>query len=263
MIKKNIEVVTLIYKSKDYLHFIVDQLKSDFCKVEGWDVGVRVVANDATQEILEELKKIDIPYTVFNNPNPNEFYLNRVYRAYNYAVESSEYDNVCLVNSDNAFSENWLKNLLKYHDGVNIPCSRLVESGKMKSGKHAVNCMDSMGYNFGVHPQNFKNEEWVKYSKDISVDKVEPGGLYMPCVLEKSRVIEAGYYPEGNMFIHESHENGQTKRRVVAGYPNNRPVWKAGDDFFFNFVLKKKYNMKHITVFNSLAYHIQEGEKDE
>ena len=27
--------------------------------------------------------------------------------------------------------------------------------------------------------------------------------------------------------------------------------------------LEKDYNMKHITVFDSLVYHIQEGEKDE
>ena len=51
--------------------------------------------------------------------------------------------------------------------------------------------------------------------------------------------------------------------KLVSGYPNDRPVWKAGDDYFFHNVLEAKHNMKHITVFNSLVYHIQEGEKDE
>ena len=123
----NVEVVTLVYKSLDYLEFIVKQLKSDLCTADGWDVWVRVVANDATQEVLDRLATLDIPYSVFNNTDPDEFYLNRVYGAYNYAVESSEYDNVVLVNSDDRFSKGWLSNLLKHHDGTNIPCSRLIE----------------------------------------------------------------------------------------------------------------------------------------
>ena len=87
---------------------------------------MRVVANDATPEVLEELKTMSIKYSVFSNPNPEEFYLNRVYRAYNYAVTSSEYDNICLVNSDDVFCKDWLANLLKHNDGVNIPCRRLI-----------------------------------------------------------------------------------------------------------------------------------------
>ena len=96
--KKNIEIISLIFKSTQYLHFIVDKLKSELCKADGWNVGVRIVANDATPEVLEELKKIDIPYTIYNSPNPNEYYLNRVYKAYNFCVTSSNYDNVCLIN---------------------------------------------------------------------------------------------------------------------------------------------------------------------
>ena len=94
MIKKNVEIITLIYKSVHYLHFIADQLKSDLCKADGWDVGVRVMANDATDEVLEELKHINIPYTIYNHINPSEFYLNRVYAAYNFCITSSDYDNV-------------------------------------------------------------------------------------------------------------------------------------------------------------------------
>ena len=77
----------------------------------------------------------------------------------------------------------------------------------------------------------------------------------MPCLFEKQTVIDAGLYPEGNIFL----ENN----KLVSGYPNDRPVWKAGDDYFFHNVLEAKHNMKHITVFDSLVYHIQEGEKDE
>ena len=148
-INKNIEVISLVYKSVSYLHFIYEQMKGGLCTAAGWDIGVRIVANDATPEILEELKQLDIKSTVFKNPDPKEFYLNRVYRAYNFAIESSEYDNVCLVNSDQAFCRGWLSNLLKHHDGNNIPCSRLIESGKMESGKHGVNLMRAEGKHFG------------------------------------------------------------------------------------------------------------------
>jgi hypothetical protein len=249
---KNVEVVSLIYKSLDYLHFIAEQLKSDLCKVDGWDVGVRIVANDATEEVLEALDKLDIPYTVFNNLDPDEFYLNRVYRAYNHCVASSKYDNVVLVNSDDRFSEGWLENLLKHHDGVNIPCSRLIESGKMASGKHGVNLGDA---HFGRHPNEFDVDGWNNWVEENKEDKTEPHGLYMPCLVNRKQIIDAGFYPTGNMFVEDN--------KIVCGYPNDRPVWMAGDDFFFHKVLEEGYGMKHITAFDSLVYHIIEGEKDE
>lgn len=253
--KKNVEVVSLIYKSIDYLYFIYNQLKSDLCKVDGWDVGVRIVANDATPEVLQELSKLDIPYTDFKNPNPEEFYLNRVYRAYNHALVSSEYDNVCLVNSDDGFCKGWLENLLKHHDGINIPCSRLIESGKMESGLHGVNLLRTEGRHFGRNPKEFDKDGWLEYAETIKEDVTKPGGLYMPCVLNKQRAIESGLYPEGNIFIENNY--------LVAGYPNDRPVYKAGDDYYFHNVLEPKYGMKHITVFDSPVYHIVEGEKDD
>jgi len=251
-IKKNVEVVSLIFQSVQYLHFIADQLQSELCEVDGWDVGVRIVANDATPEVLEELPKIGIPYTVYNNPDPNEFYLNRVYGAYNFCITSSEYDNIVLVNSDDRFSEGWLDNLIKHHDGVNIPCSRLIESGKMPSGMHGVNLGDN---HFGRHPNEFNVEGWDKWVEEHKEDRTEPHGLYMPCLLEKKRIEEAGLYPRGNIFV-----DGD---KLVSGYPNDRPVYKAGDDFFFHQILEPKYGMKHITAFDSLVYHIIEGERDE
>jgi hypothetical protein len=244
---KNVEVVTLIYKSIDYLHFITDQLLSDLCKADGWKVGVRVVANDATPEVLEELSKINIPFTIHNNPDPNEYYLNRVYRAFNFCVQSSEYDNVVLVNSDCRFSDNWLPNLLKHHDGINIPCGRLVESGKMPSGQHGVNLWNM---HFGRHPKEFDVDKWNKWVERNSSDEIRPGGLYGPVVFEKARFLEAGGYPEGNLY---------------ADGPGtlNGPVIKCSDDAFFHEILEARYGMKHITVFDCLVYHIQEGEKDE
>lgn len=252
-IKKNVEVVSLIFQSVQYLHFIADQLKSELCKVEGWDVGVRIVANDATPAVLAELPKIGIPYTIYENPDPDEFYLNRVYAAYNFCVTSSEYDNIVLVNSDDRFSEGWLENLLKHHDGVNIPCSRLIESGKMPSGKHGVNLGEN---HFGRHPNEFDVSGWTEWAKENQEDKVEPHGLYMPCLLEKETVEKAGMYPRGNIFV-------DSFGQLVAGHQTSMRFYKAGDDFFFHDVLEAKFGMRHITAFDSLCYHIIEGEKDE
>lgn len=241
---KRIEIITLIFKSVDYLNLIYNELKSDKCKVDGWDVGVRVIANDATEEVLNHLKKLDIPYTVYNAPDPNEYYMNRVYRAYNYSVETSEYDNLCFINSDMVFSDKWLDNLLKHHDGVNIPTSRLVESGKMRSGTHGVS------YNCGRDPNQINRELWNQVVGQLSVDEVHDGGLFMPCIFEKSRLVESGLYPNGNIY----------KDGIGTLHPHG--VIQSGDDWYFK-KLVNEYGMKHITVFDSLVYHIQEGEKSE
>jgi hypothetical protein len=247
-IKKNIEIISLIYKSVDYLKLICEQLKGSFCLVEGWDVGLRIVANDATEEVLEALKECGVPYSIYNDSHPKDFYLNRVYRAWNFAGESSEYDNICFVNSDMMFGPKWLENLLKYHDGIAIPCSRLVESGKLRSGSYGIE------RDFGKHPTSMNPAQFYDFVKETSQPTIKPGGLYMPCVLTKDRFIAGGMYPEGNLF----YENG----KAVAGYPNDRPVLCSGDDFFFK-GLEKDFDMQHVTVFDSLVYHIQEGEKDE
>ena len=63
--KRNVEIVSLVYKSVAYLEFIAEQLKRECCKVPGWDVGVRVVLNDADPKVLERSKSMDVPITVY------------------------------------------------------------------------------------------------------------------------------------------------------------------------------------------------------
>ena len=242
--KNNIEIISMIYKSIDYLDFIYHELKSSNCYVDGWDVKLRIVANDATDSVLEKLKNLDIVFSVYNDPKPDDFYLNRVYRCWNYCVESSKYDNVCLVNSDMAFSKNWLNNLLKHHDGINIPCSRLVESGKMPSGLHGIS------NDCGKHPSEFNSQEFERYVGDISEEKIEHGGLFMPVVFNRKRFLKSGKYPEGNIY----------KGGIGA---NHTRFIKSGDAYFFNDILENKFGMKHVTAFDSVVYHIQEGEIDE
>jgi hypothetical protein len=240
---KSIEIIALIFKSLDYLELIYNELKSDNCKLEGWDVSLRIVANDATEEVIEKLKTLEIPYSIYNDQKPNDYYLNRVYRCWNYAGKTSKADNICFVNSDMVFSKNWLSNLLKHHDGINIPCSRLVESGKLLSGKHAIS------FDCGRTPKTINFITWDELVNNISSEQIKEGGLFMPCIFEKNRFIESGMYPEGNIY----HDGIGTLGRFV----------NSGDAFYFYDILTQKYGMKHITVFDSLVYHIQEGEKDE
>ena len=99
-------------------------------------------------------------------------------------------------------------------------------------------------------------KSWITYANTVKEPLILSNGLYMPCVFETKRFIESNMYPHGNVF--RSDDNG-----LEAGHPNDRPVYKSGDDYYFNNVLKYKFNMKHITVFDSLVYHIQEGEKND
>jgi hypothetical protein len=237
---KNIEVISLIYKSVSYLYFIYEQLKN--VKAEGWDVGFRIVANDPTEKVENAIKTLGAKYNVYKDQKPTDYYLNRVYRCWNYAGTSSKYDNICFVNSDMAFSDGWLTNLLKHHDGNSIPCSRLVESGKMPSGLYGIS------NNFGQNVNEINLNKWEKYAASIRVNEVHHGGLYMPCVISKQRFIESGMYPEGNIYS--------------DGVGTLNSFIQSGDDWYFK-RLNKQYGMKHITVFDSLVYHIQEGEKDE
>jgi len=239
---KNLEIISLIFKSCDYLDLIYKELKSDNCKIEGWEISLRIVANDATPEVISKLKSLDIPYTIYNDSKPNYYYLNRVYRCWNHAGETSKADNICFVNSDMVFSKDWLSNLLKHHNGNNIPCSRLIESGKMLSGLHAVS------RNCGRNPKNIDYNLWNNVVAETKQDEVKYGGLFMPCIFETKRFIESGMYPEGNIY--------------TDGIGTLNGFIQSGDDWYFK-KLNKEYGMKHITVFDSLVYHIQEGEKDE
>jgi hypothetical protein len=238
---KSIELISLIYKSTEYLESIYNEMKSDFCKVDGWDVQTKIVANDANESVLNRLKELDINAAIYNDRQPEDFYLNRVYRCWNLAGMTSKCDAICFVNSDMCFSPNWLANLLKHHNGINIPCSRLVESGRMPSGQHAYS------RNFGRRPKEFARELWLDFANKISIDKVEGGGLYMPVVFETERFIESGGYPEGNIC-----QGG------VGAWKT--PVIQSGDAWYFR-KLEKKYGMRQITPFDSCTFHFQEGEK--
>jgi hypothetical protein len=238
-----LEVVTIIFKSTEYLFFIEDQMKR-YCKnFDDISVSLRVVANDPEQKIIDALSKLTIPYVIHKNTNPKEYYINRVYRCFNYCVSSSKADLVCLINSDMGFTQNWLKPLVELHKNNYLPTSRLVESGKMPSGTHAISKY------FGRSPKDFKEDQWIEYAESIKEKTFKYKGLFGPVIYDRCEFILTGMYPEGNIYI-----DG-------VGTANGHPI-DVSDNHFFN---KIEYltGRKHVTSFESLVYHIQEGEKDE
>jgi hypothetical protein len=181
-----------------------------------------------------------IPYLDYHDPNPQDYYLNRVYRAWNAGARAAKTDLIVFINSDQWLAPGALENLLKRYDENTIPCSRLVESGKMPSGQWGIS------KDFGRTPSTFQTEAFERYADEIAVDEVRDGGLYMPCCLNRREFLDLGGFPEGNIY---SGGIGHTSTRFI----------RSGDDHFFNHVAT---NRRHVTVFDSLAYHVQEGEMD-
>jgi hypothetical protein len=252
-IKKNVEIIGMVFKSPEYLRFMINGMMNveKFNPKLDWKVGKRIIVNDAYPAVLEEIEKIkternDIEFFYYNHPNPYDFYLHRVYSAWVAGGCSSDYDNFVFINSDMYPSQDWLKNLLFYHDGINIPTSRLVEAGKFISGTYGVT------RNFGRNPKEvLENEEkWLHFAESIKEDVVKDSGLFQPAVFVTDRYREFPS-PLGNIGPSNERED------VVFG---NATV-KSGDAWHMD-KLKELYGMQHKTVFNSVVYHVAEGEKD-
>lgn len=211
-----IEIVAMVYKSREFAQLIADQLD----EIE--DHPVRIVGNDPVEELHGIIDE------AYHDPKPDDHYLSRVYRCWNYCVQSSDFDHVCLVNSDMVFADGWIERLEARLDGRTLPCSRLVEPGLLRPGAHAVEI------DLGRDPVFFPHEAWQRLARDLAETRTAPGGLFMPCVLNREAFVNVGGYPEGN----------------VAGISGDAHLFArmAGAGFL------------HTTCFDSLVYHFQEGE---
>lgn len=239
----DVTIISMIYKSKTYLDFVIEGMFKPYI-----DKGVRclVVANDPTPEVLAYLTEIGSPdglnWAHYKDPKPNDYYLNRVYRAWNYGAEMALSKKIVFVNSDMFGAPFWLENLLKHLTPDHIPCSRLVESGKMPSGMHAIS-----NPIFGNSAKAFDREAFSKYASVILENKIFLGGLYMPCAFYRDEFLDAGGYPEGNIY-------------TMGVGAHNSHFLTSGDDHFFHQTMKHK---QHVTVYDSIVWHAQEGEMDE
>ena len=238
-------IACLIYKSVEWLDFVYKQLLK---YTDLNDVEFYFVANDATPHVIQYLKNNHIPHYIHQNSKSNndEWYINNVYRAWNYAVHVAKGDFVILINSDMCFTEGWLRNLIASYDGKNVVSSRLVESGKLLSGLHGIE------KNFGKDISSYKEQDFLEFANSISKEKKIDGGLYMPILFKKEHFFKVNGYPEGNL----KKDSDIFSNKIAL--PNEEQV--PGDE-----VLIKKLTtigIKHQTAFNSIVYHFQCGEQD-
>ena len=225
----SVEVVCMVYRSLAFYEFMDDQKQIH-----------RFVANDPEVDFLGA--------DVYHDKNPQDHYLSRVYRCWNYCVESSKAEHVCLVNSDMAFGPGWLDALERRLDGHTLPVSRLVEPGFMAPrfdpvlghgfqelipGQHAIQI------DLGRDPVTFRMDAWHRMAADFIEERVEPGGLFMPCIVHRDSFLSVGGYPEGNVRLDDG--------SIVSG-----------DAVLFAKLGARGF--KHVTCFDSLVYHMQEGE---
>lgn len=240
----HISIACLIYKSTTWLQFVYDQVRK---YTDLNDKEFYFIANDANEKVITYLKEHNIPHYIHNNTEEQkkEWYINNVYRAYNTACRESKGEFTVLINSDMAFSPNWLESLLDNYNDSRIVNSRLVERGVMSSGTYGIEC------NFGNIPSNYKELDFIEYRKNISEKKLMPGGLFMPFIIKTKFLKEINYYPEGNI-----KENSDIYNPIYAVQGD---ALIPGDQVF----IKKLNNIGiyHYTDFNSIVYHFQEGEK--
>lgn len=231
----NITVATLIYKSPAYLDFVMNSLMNHSSNKH--NVECLIVSNDATDEVIEAANTwgelTNVRHIEHRNGNPDDWWLDRVYNAWNRCLIECETEAICFVNSDMAFTDGWLDNLAKYDLDKYIPTSRLVESERMPSLPGLIS------KNFGQTLASFQREEFEAFAKEVAEEDaaVVGAGAYMPSLFKKETLYKAG---------------GWRKNW------NNIP----GDRITFG-ILENKLGMTRVMVKDSIAYHFQRGESVE
>lgn len=247
VLRPKYSIVCLIYKSVDWLKFVYEQVLK---YTDLTDKEFFFVANDATEEVLEYLRDNYIPHYILNNTpeQQSEWYINNVYRGYNFSAKMARGDFVVFINSDMAFSPNWLTNLINSYDGANCVASRLVESGKLEVGKNGIE------KNFGHIISEYKEDDFQRYAQVVSSDETIDSGLYMPLLVKRNAFMQIGGYPEGNI-------------KTTSSSIFSPDIAKQGDELISGdrILIEKleSIGVHHQTSYSSIVYHFQCGEKDE
>lgn len=231
-----ITIALLIYRSPDYLDFVMQSLMENESEIH--DIYYLIVCNDATSEVLARAEHWSnmngrIRFVDHRNENPDDWYIQNVYNAWNRCLAECDTPYICFVNSDMAFSPGWLDALARYDLGRYIPTSRLVESGRMPS------LPGLLSLNYGQTLKSFQKDEFEKTAANL---KLIPGftpnvGAYMPSLFETETLKSIGGW-----------------RKNMGNIPGDRITFAT---------LLSRFGMTPIMVHDSIVYHFQRGESAE
>ncbi len=245
VLRPGFSIICLVYKSVEWARFLYEQVLryTDMADKEFF-----FVANDASDEVLEYLRSNYIPHFEWTNTEANrsEWYINNVYRAYNFGASVARGDFLVFLNTDMAFAPGWFEALWETYDGRSAVASRLVESGKLKSGTYGIE------RDFGSMPSTYREEDFLAFAEEVREPGMLDGGLFMPLLMRRDLFLEVGGYPEGNIrcgsdiFSPEIALQGES---LVSG-----------DNVLIQRLASR--GVAHKTALDSVVYHFQEGEKD-
>lgn len=246
-----VSVISLIYQSAALADWVYESALKFTPMISRGQAEFLFVANDPTPPLLKHLRARGYPYVVNENLRYSDEelfelgygapeYMSRVYRGYNEGIRQARGDYVVLVNSDNYFSPDWLENLLKYSDRSKVVTSRLVERHHPTFGVFP----GAIQGEFGGTVESFDESAFLAFAAGIRRTGMEEGGAYMPALMHRDLVLEAGLYPCGN----------------VAG-PRFDDIIRFGDEALFDSL--GSLGIKHYTALDSVVYHLKEGERDD
>ena len=122
--------------------------------------------------------------------------------------------------------------------------------------------------NFGNNYDDYRSDEFNKYSKEIKEHKLVEKGLYMPMIIKKEHLEKINYYPEGNITENNYNKlinsNPDEFSNFKYEYCSSDEVYKfgkkciPGDKVLIKIL--EMINVHHYTSFSSIVYHIQQGE---
>ena len=220
-----VTLVVLIYRSLKWLDFCMEGVESS-----KQDIRYRwcIVANDATEEVRND-PRITVDW---QNADPGEHYISRVYRAWNEGVLNSLTPLCLLMNSDMLCTDHAIDELVeqKTTNRRSLPCGLLIENGRINSG------MPEHVQDFGTNPENFRRDDFLRHAATIRQPRTtEVGRLFQPVVFERQEFMDMGGYPIGN----------------IGGV--------SGDRILFDKYVKAGFEW--VTCLGSVWAHVQEGEQ--
>ena len=250
--KPLVTLISLIYCSIEWLEFEYAELLKVAKYFSEGSVEILFVANNPTPDVLSFLKENKIPHVIADTQrSPDEWFINYVYRGYNEGVKAARGEYVFLTNSDMAYASGCLQSLLREATPNRLLTSRLVELGRLQTGKYGIE------KDFGSIPVRFRRRQFESYASEISNPQQAEGGLFMPLLVSRKTFLDLGSYPEGNLAPDSLNAYLDTGQVSTYALPGEDCI--PGDTAFFQ--RAERAGIKHHTLFDSISYHFQAGER--